>query len=524
MNQQGAGEIWRLSSLAWGLLATGAGLVGFVFYDGLRYLLRQWELPEYSYGYLIPVIALFFIWQRQHELRRARFEGSWLGTGLVLLGLLLFVAGTLGAVFSVVHYALVLVIAGAALACVGRPNFHSLWLALALLVFMIPLPGFLYQSLSNDLQLLSSRLGVGFIRLFGISVFLEGNVIDLGSLKLQVVEACSGLRYLFPLMTLGFIAGCFYKAPFWKRAVIFLSTIPITLLMNSLRIGVIGILVEYRGRDMAEGFLHDFEGWAIFMASSAVLVFEMWILGRLGTGRRRWSELFAIDFPPPVPAAAVVRRHPLPVPFLAVVALLAAAAVLRLTLPDDAMLVPARSSFSEFPPALGDWQGRRERLDSVYVESLNLDDYVVADFTRDRGPPVNLYIGYYATQNADKVPHSPRACIPGGGWSITDFARRTVAPAPGDAGPLHVNRAVIERGGYRQLVYYWFKQRDRILTHEFSVKGFIFWDVLTRRRSDGALVRLVTPVAEGEDLARADHRLASFAQALTPELAGYVPD
>src|SRR5207253_2194127 len=98
-----------------------------------------------------------------------------------------------------------------------------------------------YIQLSQKLQLWSSQLGVAVIRLFGISVYLEGNVIDLGSYKLQVVEACSGLRYLFPLMTLGFIAALFFRAPLWKRSILFLSTIPITVLMNSFRIGMIGI-------------------------------------------------------------------------------------------------------------------------------------------------------------------------------------------------------------------------------------------------------------------------------------------
>lgn len=109
--------------------------------------------------------------------------------------------------------------------------------------------------------------------MFQIPVFLEGNIIDLGVYQLQVVEACSGLRYLFPLMSLGFIAAYFYQAAFWKRAIVFLMTIPITILMNSFRIGVIGVMVDNWGISMAEGFLHDFEGWIIFMACAAILFF-----------------------------------------------------------------------------------------------------------------------------------------------------------------------------------------------------------------------------------------------------------
>ena len=105
---------------------------------------------------------------------------------------------------------------------------------------MIPLPSFLYFNLSQELQLISSMIGVAVIRLFDISVYLEGNVIDLGVYQLQVVEACSGLRYLFPLMSFGFLISYIYRGPVWQKIVIFLSTIPITVVMNSFRIGVIG--------------------------------------------------------------------------------------------------------------------------------------------------------------------------------------------------------------------------------------------------------------------------------------------
>ena len=113
------------------------------------------------------------------------------------------------------------------------------------------------------------------MRLFGVSVYLEGNVIDLGVYKLQVAEACDGLRYLFPLMTIGFLIAYFFKATFWKRALLFLSSIPITILMNSFRVGTIGVMVEHWGVRMAEGFLHEFQGWMVFMASGALMMLSL---------------------------------------------------------------------------------------------------------------------------------------------------------------------------------------------------------------------------------------------------------
>src|SRR5207249_6025920 len=190
------------------------------------------------------------------------------------------------------------------------------WVPLMILFFMVPLPNFLYQGLSAQLQLLSSKLGVSVIRLCDISVFLEGNVIDLGNYKLQVAEACSGLRYLFPLMALGFIAAYFFKGALWKRAIIFLSTIPITILMNSLRIGVIGVMVEHWGRAAAEGFLHDFEGWVIFMTCTVVIVGEMWLLAKIGSNKHSLREVFGVDLPARVAPGTPTRYRSVPKPFL----------------------------------------------------------------------------------------------------------------------------------------------------------------------------------------------------------------
>ncbi len=143
---------------------------------------------------------------------------------------------------------------------------------------MLPLPNFMYWKLSTSLQFISSRLGVDFIQLLGIPVYLEGNIIDLGVYKLQVAEACSGLNYLFPLMSFGFLFAVLYRGPVWHKVLLFLSTIPITVLMNSFRIGVIGVLVNQYGIEQAEGFLHFFEGWVIFVACLAILYLEAVLL------------------------------------------------------------------------------------------------------------------------------------------------------------------------------------------------------------------------------------------------------
>lgn len=517
--------VWKEPLAWWIMLVSLAALVVFAFSDGLKELLRVWNAKEeYSYGYIIPLITAFLIWQRKDQLERMVFKGSWAGVALMLFGLFVFLLGDLSGLFLLVQYAFLLVVAGLALAMLGYSGFRVIAVPLLLLAFMIPLPQFFLAEISAQLQLISSQIGVGFIRLFGISVFLEGNVIDLGAMKLQVVEACSGLRYLFPLMTLGFIAAYFFKGEFWKRAVIFLSTIPITIIMNSLRIGAIGILVEYWGQSMAEGFLHDFEGWAVFMACTGVLIAEMWLLARIGKQRRSLQEAFGLDFPAPTPKDAEVRYRSLPRPFLAAGLLAVLIAGIAVMLPQRVEAVPVRQDFQKFPLSIGEWQGKGNRLERIYLNELKLDDYLIADFNVPGGLPINFYAAYYASQKKGQSAHSPRTCMPGGGWQITSLTQHAIDGVGTSADKLHVNRTVIQMGEHKQLVYYWFQQRGRNLTNEYLVKWYIFWDALTRNRTDGALVRLTIPVPPGLELVDADKQLENFVRLVNPILSAYVPE
>ncbi len=477
--------------------------------------------PEYSHGVLIPLIAAFLVWQRKDRLAACEFSGSWAGVALVVLGGALFLVGHLATVFVLQQYALLLVIYGVILALTGWAVFRQLWVPLLILFFMIPLPRFVLANFSAQMQLISSEIGVWVIRLFGISVYREGNVIDLGAYKLQVAEACDGLRYLFPLMTLGFIMAYFYRAAFWKRLLVFLSSIPITILMNSFRIGVIGVTVEHWGVRMAEGFLHEFQGWVVFMASAALMLAEMAILNRVG-GRVAWRDSFSIDFP--APSRAATRARHVPASLIATTLVVAAFASALAFIPERAEAIPMRPSLAGFPAQLGPWTGREDSLEPVYIRALKMNDYFLADYGRAGAPPVNLYVAWYDSQRAGQSAHSPRSCIPGGGWRIDSLTQAELVDVPGPDGQLRVNRALVTFGGQQQIVYYWFQQRGRVITNEYLVKWYLFWDALTRNRTDGALVRLTTIVAEGEEVSAADARLSEFAASAVPRLHTYIPE
>jgi exosortase D (VPLPA-CTERM-specific) len=517
--------VWRSP---WSLVLVAvavATLSVWPFWDGLAQLWEWWAAsPEDSYGVMIPPVAAFLIWQQKDQLERIPFTGSWWGIALILVGGVWLVVGQLGAVFTIVQYAYVITLYGLILSFLGWAAVRRIGMPLLILAFMIPLPQFVMANLSTQLQLVSSQIGVSLMRLFDVSVFLEGNVIDLGGYKLQVAEACSGLRYLFPLMTIGLLMAYFYKGAMWKRVVLFLSSVPITVLMNSGRVAVIGVTVEHWGIAMAEGFLHEFQGWAIFMLSVMLMLGEMAVLNRFGHESGSWRQLFGIEFPAPTPAGAAIRRRGVPLPFIVAAFVLMAFIGASLALPRQLEVFPTRASFAEFPLELSGWRGQKGTLEAVFTDALKLDDYLMADFADGAGHSVNVYMAYYNSQRKGEAVHSPRSCLPGGGWQLRDFDQRTLHDVQIDGTPLRVNRTLIELGNQRQLVYYWFQQRGRVITNEFAVKWYLLWDALTRHRTDGALVRLIAVVPPGSGEAEADRQLTELAGRIAPILTRYVPN
>jgi exosortase D (VPLPA-CTERM-specific) len=516
--------VWRFSHGAVVLAAFIAVLGVLPFWDGLTIMWKEWSYPEYSHSFLIPLVALFLVWQQKDRLELASFAGSWVGVALVGFGGVLLVLGQLGTVYTLVEYAYLLTMYGLVLALLGYRAVRLIAAPLLILFLMIPLPTFIFANLSAKLQLLSSMMGVWFMRLFGISVYAEGNVIDLGGYKLQVAEACDGLRYLFPLMTLGFLIAYFYKGAFWKRLVLFVSSFPITVIMNSFRIGTIGVMVEHWGIQTAEGFLHEFQGWVVFMASAALMIGEMALLNRVGHERSSWRRLFGVELPGPTPQSLPRRQRKIPAAFWAACATLVLIAGVAVISPRPTEIIPTRQAFTGFPMEIGGWTGKRESLDGVYLDVLRLDDYVLANYSNGKGSPVNLYIAYYNSQRKGEAVHSPRACLPGGGWVLSEFNQTALREVSVGTHPLRVNRTLISLGEQRELVYYWFQQRDRIITNEFAVKWYLFWDAVTRHRTDGALVRLIVQLPPGASVAGADGRLVDFAKQLAPVLPHYVPN
>jgi len=513
--------VWKDSMPVLAMLFACVGLLLFISFEGLSVMVKTWEgREEYSHGYLIPAIAAFFLWQKKDLIEKEKFSADWASILIVALGAFIIIIGNISATHVISLYGFLIALVGIAYAFMGKTALRIAIIPILFLFFMIPLPGIFLFRLSSELQLISSQIGVAVIRLFDISVFLEGNVIDLGQFKLQVVEACSGLRYLFPLISLSFIAAYFFSVEIWKRALIVISSIPITILMNSFRIGVIGVLVEYGGIEQAEGFLHDFEGWVVFMFSMGILFLEMWLILILGKDKRPFSEAFGIYYPAETPENASVKYRVFSKTLLAALVVLFASSVITLIIGQRAVVDLERKSFVSFPMEIDGWQGKKGAIEKAQLDLLHLDDYIMADYVKN-SDAVNFYVAFYEQQETGGAAHSPKTCLPGGGWRIEsnsqiNLANITSAP--------QVNRFVIAKGEYKQVVYYWFQQRGRTIASEYAVKWYMLLDSITKNRTDGSLVRLTTLVAPNENITKADERLVNFASQVQPFLSDYIPN
>ena len=490
------------------------------YWGGLTELVGRWnKQEEYGHGYFIPIISTWLLWNRKDAIVASLGKASWTGVSLILIGVAGLILGEITAIYIFIQFGFLMSLFGLVLATGGFSLLRVVFIPLAYLIFAIPLPYFIDAQLSWRLQIVSSEMGVAVLRLLGTSVFLEGNIIDLGSYKLQVVEACSGLRYLYPLLSIGFLMAYMYQSSFWKRAVIFLSAIPITVIMNSLRIAAVGLLVDRWGSGMADGFLHYFEGWIIFMACLLIILAEIWLFERFGLRR---SLQTVIDVPVIQPVAANTKQLGVNLPFVLSVIIIFAALVVVLTLDKREEIVPQRESLSGFPQVLGNWHAQESSLSRDVEQALQLDDYVLADYLDNNQYDVNFYVAFYKSQRKGASPHSPQVCMPGGGWVITSIERVQVEVEKGK--PFEVNRTIIEKDHQRQVVYYWFEQRGRRIASEYWMKWYLLVDALMRNRTDGALVRVVTPSSRNEPIEAADARLRHFLQEAMPKLGKYVPD
>ncbi len=258
--------------LPWNKLLWFGGLLALCYAPVLYRLVLQWITDEdMGHGFFVPVVAGYIIWQRRAALSALKPEPNNWGLALLLWGAVQLMLGTLGAELFLARTSFLISLVGVILYLGGTKVLRALAFPLSLLAFMIPIPAIIYARITLPLQLFASSVAETILGWLGIPVLRDGNVLELASQKLSVVEACSGIRSLLSLSFLSLIYAYFFDAKVWMRWALLFGTIPIAIAANAARVTLTGVLSEVRA-DLAQGFFHTLEGWVLFLVALALLV------------------------------------------------------------------------------------------------------------------------------------------------------------------------------------------------------------------------------------------------------------
>ncbi|MBI5237005.1 MAG: EpsI family protein [Deltaproteobacteria bacterium] len=481
-----------------------------------------WENVDYSYGFLIPVVSAYLFWEKRKTFGGIPIRSAWWILPVLVLFILISLYGILGSSGNVSMPSIPILIILFMGFCFGIESVKRLILPLGFLFLMVPVPDIIERNILVYLKAVSTRLGGAFIGLFNIPVHVSGNVIDLGAIQLQVVDACSGLRYIFPLFALGILFAYFFERVAWKRLFCVLVTIPLGVFLNALRIGVTGVLTDMFGPEVSEGFFHGFSGFVVFVLALIILFLISRILRAFSpkTAASKWSNA-------PEPghdATFTVERKKTTGAFLLSVAVLSCVAALSLstgTLP----AVAIEGGIRGFPLLIGEWKGRPETVDPVIIKESGAEEAFSGYFINGSGSEITLYMGYRSTAFLanDNFFHSPTVCIPSSGWVEQEVKRRTITNVP-YFNNLDVTKMVIEKGGIRQLVYFWFQTKDEA-TYDKNINRFhLSLHAIRRDNTHDLFMRPITAINPGEGIEDAEIRMDGFVREMMPVLLQFLKE
>ena len=538
-------KLWRPVLIAAALAFLYAQVLAKLGYD-------WWTDENYSHGLLVPFVIGFIVWTEFDTLKKAAGSPQvWLGFALIFFALVMLLGGTVGAELFTQRISLILILAGIVIYFFGAKILQFLVVPFALLLFAIPIPQIIFNKIAFPLQIWASQAAIWGIRAFEVASVRKGNVIEIlpqGAtqiIALEVVEACSGIRSLMTLVTLALVLAYFTRektperTPFWKnfdfwRALILMfSAIPIAILTNAGRVTATGILTYYYGKRATESTWHDLSGWLVYLVALILLLSVNFLLKFLAQKRRgassqnneidaeenqlRITNYVLLDDEIRNPQSAIHNQT-----VFALLTVLVFGGIFINWFQQRGEVIVERKPLSEIPMKIGEWRqkGDEIRFDKQSESVLRATDYTMRVFYAPDGRAANIYVGYYASQRTGATYHSPQNCLPGAGWVMKEPEFVEIKTPAGKT--FMANRFIIENGAYKEVLIYWYEGRGRREASEYRDKINTVWDSVWRRRSDGAMVRVMTTV--GYDEKAATESAINLAGELADKLPEFIPE
>lgn len=514
--------IESLKAYRWQLIALLLLLVA-LYAKVVPEMVQQWYQDEnYSHGFLVPLIAGYFFYNRWSEISVTPAVPWKPGFLLIIFGLFQLLIGWLGTEYFTMRSSLIVLLAGLVLSFFGPKLFHAITLPIGYLLFMVPIPYIIYDAVAFPLKLFVTKVSVLTLKAVGVVVVREGNIIMFPATTLEVADACSGIRSLISLLALAVAFAFFIRITPWKRWLLISSAIPIAIFTNAMRVIVTGLLAQYWGEKAAQGFFHEFAGLAVFGLAMIMLVFFGAVLTRSGLNNAisESQEPGNSDAPNicfgPVDKSVPAGR--IPATFFATVFVLLTLVGLYINLHQD-LQVPIKKSFDQFPTDVSGWRMVGESYLSANVQKvLKASDTLSRQYVNVDGKKANLYIGYHGGGKGSGGIHSPKNCLPGSGWYEVSTGK-TVMELDGKR--VNLVQSVYQKGTDKEVFLYWFQARSKTINDEYSLKLAEITNSLLYRRRDTAFIRISVPFETDQQTAVAigEH----FLKDMFPVIQGFLP-
>lgn len=483
-------------------------------------MVQQWYLDEnYSHGFIVPFIAGYFLYTRWSELKHARVTPYSAGLAVIIFGLCQLLVAWLGVEYFTMRSSLIVLLAGLALYFFGTSIFRIVSLPIAYLIFMVPIPYIIYDAVAFPLKLFVTKVSVAFLKMVGVVVLREGNIIMFPATTLEVADACSGIRSLISLIALAVAYAFFLRVATWKRCLLICAAVPIAVITNSLRVIVTGLLAQHWGAKAAEGFFHEFAGLTVFAMAMAMLVSLGAFLGR---GKPQVPDAEDQITGPSQESGGIVSvpvsKGQITSKFITVFILLIAAG-LYLNLHSD-VTVPMNKPLVQFPETVAGWHMTAESSLSDSVQKvLQATDTLSRQYASREGKQAELYIGYHGGGKGSGEIHSPKQCLPGSGWFEVS-TKRTQLDVAGKK--VNLVQAIYQKGENKELFLYWFQARNKTMNEEYTLKWAEITNSMLYRRRDTAFIRISVPFDTDEQSAivLGDRFVRDF----YPVIQGFLPE
>ncbi|WP_461833488.1 exosortase C-terminal domain/associated protein EpsI [Desulfothermus sp.] len=464
---------------------------------------------DFSYALIIPFIVAYLVWEKRKNLSNTTIKPYWPGLVLIVFNFLFSIYGVLGSDISAARISWWLWIVSITLFCYGKDIFKVLFIPLIILAFVIPLPQHIYAPLTLSLKLISSKLAFYIISLAGIPVHVEGNIIDLGDTQLHVVDACSGLRYVLPLMAVAILYAHYSQRHWFKKLILILITLPLSMIMNGLRVGIIAILYKWVSPKVVESFYHELSGWFIFILSFGLLIGLNYILNLLPPKHKDFtaSKNHKNEKSKYTKNEHKNNLYPFCLTFT-LLCILFISSICTTSLPR----IKLANGINSFPLHFKDWNGVFTPIDPEIIKRSGAEESFQATYINSKNEMVSLYIGYRSTpfMESEEFFHSPTVCLPSSGWKILEKSSYKIPNVSYRYNNFVVTRLLVSKMGKKQLVYFWFQTKDKISRNIFENRFHLTLSALKRDNTYDITVHVYTIIKENESIKDAQKRLNGF--------------